>query len=132
MFFAPSPIGKKTLDEEKLKTDKQSCRKFGPCGVGKEALYLGGRFIDRRYYIPWKEVKRVFKRVAMSAGGFSGKGLFGSMAFLVVQFFSSCSSAARRRNAPSNSRPTSTVCSPAWSRSTPISRRTASRPSTSR
>ena len=86
MFFAPTPIGKKTLDEEKLKTDKQSCRKFGPCGVGKEALYLGGRFIDRRYYIPWKEVKRVFKRVAMSAGGFSGKGLFGSMAFLVVQF----------------------------------------------
>ncbi len=86
MIFAPSPIGKKTLDEEKLKTDKQGCRKFGPCGVGKEALYLGGRFIDRRYYIPWKEVKRVFKRVAMSAGGFSGKGLFGSMAFLVVQF----------------------------------------------
>ena len=84
MFFAPSPIGKKTLDEEKLKTDKQGCRKFGPCGVGKEALYLGGRFIDRRYYIPWKEVKRVFKRVAMSAGGFSGKGLFGSMAFFVV------------------------------------------------
>ena len=86
MIFAPSPIGKKTLDEEKLKTDKQSCRKFGPCGVGKEALYLGGRFFDRRYYIPWKEVKRIFKRVAMSAGGFSGKGLFGSMAFLVVQF----------------------------------------------
>ena len=86
MIFAPSPIGKKTLDGEKLKTDKQSCRKFGPCGVGKEALYLGGRFFDRRYYIPWKEVKRIFKRVVMSAGGFSGKGLFGSMAFLFVQF----------------------------------------------
>ena len=86
MIFAPTPIGKKTLDEEKLKNDKQNCRKFGPCGVGKDALYLGGRFLDRRYYIPWKEVKRVFKRVAMSKGGFSGKGLFGSMAFLVVQF----------------------------------------------
>ncbi len=86
MFFAPSPIGKKKLDEELLKTDRQNCRKFGPCGVGKEALYLGGRFLDRRYYIPWKEVKRIFKRVAMSKGGFSGKGLFGSMAFLVVQF----------------------------------------------
>ena len=86
MIFAPHPIGKKTLDEESLKNDKQSCRKFGPCGVGQQALYLGGRFLDRRYYIPWKEVKRIFKRVAMSKGGFSGKGVFGSMAFLVVQF----------------------------------------------
>ena len=86
MLFAPSPIGKKTLDEDTLRSDRQSCRKFGPCGVGKEALYLGGRFLDRRYYIPWREVKRVFKRVAMSRGGFSGKGVFGSMAFLVVLF----------------------------------------------
>ena len=86
MIFAPSPIGKKTLDEATLKTDKQNCLKYGPCGVGRQALYLGGRFLDRRYYIPWKEVKRVFKRVAMSPGGFSGKGTFGSMAFLVVQF----------------------------------------------
>ena len=76
----------KSLDEETLRSDRQSCRKFGPCGVGKEALYLGGRFLDRRYYIPWKEVRRIFKRVAMSRGGFSGKGVFGSMAFLVVQF----------------------------------------------
>ena len=86
MIFAPLPIGKKTLDAETLKDDKQNCRKFGPCGVGQLALYLGGRFIDRRYYIPWKEVKRIFKRVAMSSGGFTGKGMFGSMAFLVVQF----------------------------------------------
>ena len=86
MIFPPSPIGKKTLDEDSLQKDKKECRKFGPCGVGKQALYLGGRFLDRRYYIPWKEVKRIFKRVAMSKGGFSGKGVFGSMAFLVVQF----------------------------------------------
>ena len=85
-MFAPSPIGKKTLDDLSLKNDKQSCKKFGPCGVGREALYLGGRFLDRRYYIPWKEVKRVFKRVAMSSGGFTGKGMFGSLPFLVVQF----------------------------------------------
>ena len=85
MIFSPSPIGKKTLDEESLKKDYKACRKFGPCGVGELALYLGGRFLDRRYYVPWKEVKRVFKRVAMSQGGFTGKGMFGSMAFLVVQ-----------------------------------------------
>ena len=85
-MFAPSPIGKKTLDAESLKNDRHDCRKFGPCGVGREALYLGGRFLDRRYYIPWKEVKRVFKRVAMSKGGYTGKGVFGSLPFLVVQF----------------------------------------------
>lgn len=86
MIFPPSPIGKKTLDADSLEKDVKACRRFGPCGVGRQALYLGGRFLDRRYYIPWKEVKRVFKRVAMSKGGFSGKGVFGSMAFLVVQF----------------------------------------------
>lgn len=86
MIFPPSPIGKKTLDADTLEKDKKECRKFGPCGVGRQALYLGGRFLDRRYYIPWKEVKRVFKRVAMSQGGFSGKGVFGSLPFLVVQF----------------------------------------------
>lgn len=86
MIISPAPLGGKSLPRELLESDKKNCLKFGPCGVGKEALYLGGRFIDRRYYLPWREVKRVFKRVAMSRGGFSGKGIFGSMAFLVVQF----------------------------------------------
>ncbi len=49
MVFAPSPIGKKTLDAESLKKDLKECRKFGPCGVGKLALYLGRRYLDRRY-----------------------------------------------------------------------------------
>ena len=86
MYFPPVPLGSKTLSPEDLAADTKSCLKFGPCGVGKQALYLGGRFLDRRFYLPWKEVKRVFKRVAMSKGGFSGKGVFGSLPFLVVQF----------------------------------------------
>ena len=86
MYFPPVPLGSKTLSPEDLAADKKSCLKFGPCGVGKQALYLGGRFLDRRFYLPWKEIKRVFKRVAMSKGGFSGKGVFGSLPFLVVQF----------------------------------------------
>ena len=28
----------------------------------------------------------MFKRVAMSAGGFTGKGMFASMAYLVVEY----------------------------------------------
>ena len=86
MLFPPVALGKKTLSPEALAEDKKNCLKCGPCGVGKQALYLGGRFLDRRFYLPWKEVKRVFKRVAMSRGGFSGKGVFGSLPFLVVQF----------------------------------------------
>lgn len=85
MIFPPSPIGKKTLDADTLEKDKKECRKFGPCGVGKEALYLGTNYIDRCFYVPWREVRRVFKRVAMSQGGFSGKGAFGALAYLVVQ-----------------------------------------------
>ena len=81
-----TPLGDRVLDSRELETDKAECRKVGSCGVGKKALYLGGRYVSRRYYIPWFEVERVFKRVAMSPGGFSGKGAFGSMAYLVVQY----------------------------------------------
>lgn len=86
MIITPVPLGSKTLPREVLAVDRDNCLKYGPCGVGREALYLGGRFLDRRFYLPWQEVKRVFKRVAMSKGGFSGKGIFGSLAFLVVQY----------------------------------------------
>lgn len=86
MILTPSPIGSRTLTPEVLKADRKASRKFGPCGVGKEALYMGTNYIDRCFYIPWREVKRVFKRVAMSQGGFSGRGTFGALAYLVVQF----------------------------------------------
>lgn len=85
MLFAPIPLGSR-LEAAALETDRKDCHRYGPCGVGQKALYLGGRFIDRRFYIPWKEVRRVFKRVAMSRNGFSGKGIFGSLPFLVVVF----------------------------------------------
>lgn len=86
MLFAPVPLCSSLPDQDTLKADHRNCRRFGPCGVGKEALYIGGRFIDRRFYIPWKDVRCVFKRVAMSRNGFTGKGIFGSLPFLVVQY----------------------------------------------
>ena len=86
MIFKPSPIGSRILTPEVLAADRKSSRKFGPCGVGKEALYMGTNYIDRCFYIPWREVKRVFKRVAMSQGAYTGKGAFGALAYLVVQF----------------------------------------------
>ena len=86
MIFKPAQLGLAKLDAQTLETDKKSCKKIGPCGVGKKALYLNSFYIDRRYYLPYGSIQRVFKRVAMSAGGFTGKGMFASMAYLVVEY----------------------------------------------
>ena len=86
MIFRPAQLGMAKLDRLELEQDKKACRKIGPCGVGKKALYLNSFYIDRRYYLPSGSISRVFKRVAMSSGGFTGKGMFASMAYLVVEY----------------------------------------------
>ena len=86
MIFAPVRLGETSLNAEAVAADKKSCKRFGPCGVGKEALFLNSYFIDRRYYVAFSSVRRVFKRMAMSQGGFSGKGVFGAIPYLVVQY----------------------------------------------
>ena len=86
MIFRPAQLGMAKLDQQELVEDKKSCKKIGPCGVGKKALYLNSFYIDRRYYLPYGSISRVFKRVAMSSGGFTGKGMFASMAYLVVEY----------------------------------------------
>lgn len=86
MLFAPVCLGNDSLSPEVLAADRKHCQRFGPCGVGEQALYLGSYFIDRRYYVPLRTARRVFKRVAMSRGGFSGKGVFGAIPYLVVEY----------------------------------------------
>lgn len=86
MIFKPKQLGGAALPKEILTDDKKSCVKFGPCGIGKKALYLNAHFIDRSVYLPISSVQRVFKRVAMSKGGFTGKGMFASVPYLVVQY----------------------------------------------
>ena len=86
MIFAPVRLGETSIADEVLAADKKSCKRFGPCGVGEEALYLNNFLIDRHYYVALSSVRRVFKRVAMSQGGFSGKGVFGAIPYLVVQY----------------------------------------------
>ena len=86
MIFRPAQLGMAKLDRLELEQDKKACRKIGPCGVGKKALYLNSFYIDRRYYLPYGSISRVFKRVALSSGGFTGKGMFASMAYLVVEY----------------------------------------------
>lgn len=86
MLLRPRQLGLTRIPDEILSVDKKKCRKFGPCGVGEKALYLNSFYIDRMYYVALSDVTRVFKRVAMSKGGFTGKGIFASIPYLVVQY----------------------------------------------
>lgn len=86
MILKPVPLGRETLDRSELLEDRKACRRFGPCGVGRKALYLNSFYLDCRYYLPYAGISRVFKRVAMSSGGFSHKGVFASISYLVVEY----------------------------------------------
>ena len=52
MIFKPAQLGMAKLDQQELVEDRKSCKRIGPCGVGKKALYLNSFYIDRRYYLP--------------------------------------------------------------------------------
>ena len=84
MLFTPRQLGNSSLPREELIEDRKKCTKIGPCGIGDKAIYLNSFFLDRAYYVRNNDVRRVYKRVAMTKGGFTGKGMFGSMAYLVV------------------------------------------------
>jgi hypothetical protein len=86
MIFTPQPLGDARFTREELVQDKKNCRKFGPCGVGSGAIYLNSFYIERRYYLPLASVTRVFKRIAMSEGGFTGRGMFATLPYLVVEY----------------------------------------------
>ena len=81
----PALFGNQALPQDTLKADRKSSLRIGPLGMGKRALYLNSFFFSRRYYVLWSEVKRVYKLVAMSKGGFTGIGAFGAMSYLVVE-----------------------------------------------
>lgn len=86
MIFLPKKLSSAALPEGELAEDKKHCRKFGPCGVGEKAIYLNSFYVDRRYYIPLASVNRIYKRIAMSKGGFTGKGIFATLPYLVVEY----------------------------------------------
>lgn len=86
MLFKPVQLGREALDREALAADRRSCKRFGPCGVGEKALYLSSFYLNCRYYLPYGGITRVFKRVAMSKGGYSHKGVFASIPYLVVEY----------------------------------------------
>ena len=85
-MIKPQRLGSVSIPDDELRKDKKEAKKIGPCGIGKKAVYLSSFYLDRRYYIPISSVKRVFKRIAMSKGGFTGKGAFGALSYLVVVY----------------------------------------------
>ncbi|WP_276819314.1 hypothetical protein [Mailhella massiliensis] len=86
LYFKPAKLGDAGLDDRELREDRKACLVFGPCGVGAKALYLNSLFLDRRFYVPVSNIRRAYKRVAMSKGAFTGKGIFGSIPYLVVEY----------------------------------------------
>lgn len=86
MLFEPKCLGKLSLATRELENDLKKSYRIGPCAVGKKAVYLNSFILDRRFYIRFEDIHRMFKRVAMSKGGFSGKGVFGTMSYLVVEY----------------------------------------------
>ncbi|WP_418764780.1 hypothetical protein [Mailhella sp.] len=86
LYFKPARLGDVGLGDDELKKDRKTCLAFGPCGVGDRALYLNSLFLDRRFYVPVANVRRAYKRVAISKGAFTGKGIFGSIPYLVVEY----------------------------------------------
>ena len=45
-MFKPQRLGTVTLPDDELTADKKTCRKIGPCGVGKKAIYLNSFYFD--------------------------------------------------------------------------------------
>ena len=77
-------LSREKLEKDVLQYDKKNCLKFGPCGVGKKALYLNSFYLKRISYVPFSAVERVFKRVAGS--GPSSEGAFSAVVYLVVVY----------------------------------------------
>ena len=84
-LFRPVPLSSSVLPSDVLRRDAASAMRFGPAGVGEKAVYLGAFMRKRHGYVPYDAIRRVYKRIAMTKGGFSGRGMFASAAYLVVE-----------------------------------------------
>ena len=67
-MFKPQRLGTVTIPDAELTTDKKNCKKIGPCGVGKKAIYLNSFYFDRRYYIPISSIERIRTNVEKETG----------------------------------------------------------------
>ena len=49
-MLKPQRLGNLSLPDMELTEDKKTCRKFGPCGVGKKAIYLCSDEVGEAYF----------------------------------------------------------------------------------
>ena len=45
-MLKPYPLSAGRIDDAALAEDRKTCRKIGPCGIGRHALYLNSFFFD--------------------------------------------------------------------------------------
>jgi len=86
IYIKPLNLSYNALSPDELKKDKKALSRFFRSGVGEQALYVSLCSLDRLAYINVSDIERVFKRVAMSKGAYTGKGMFASIAYLVVVY----------------------------------------------
>ena len=84
MIFPPKSLSAVKFSEKTLEADKETVNKYEDCGLGKKALYVGRFGLNRRRYIPISEVKRVYKRLAVSKGFYEEGKMYGTISYLVV------------------------------------------------
>ena len=84
MLFMPVSKGIRTLSDAELRSDLESVRKTGSCALGRQAAYFSSPVPGRKYYLAYGDIHRIFKRIAMTKGGFTGKGVFGSLPYLAA------------------------------------------------
>ena len=86
MLFPPKSLTDRAFTKEELESDKKVRNKYEDCGLGKKALYVGTFGLGCRRYIPLGQVKRVYKRLAVSKGYFEQGKVYATISYLVIMF----------------------------------------------
>lgn len=96
------PIARQALSDaklsaEELKADMETVTKYEDCGLGRKALYLKKGLFPRMCYIPYGNVERIFKRLAVSKGYYEGR-VYGTISYIVVLYGGGKEKVVRFRN----------------------------------
>lgn len=86
MFFPPKSLTSRALGTAELEADKETVNRYEECGLGKRALYVGRFGLRCRRYIPIGQVKRVYKRLAVSKGFYEEGKMYGTISYLVIMY----------------------------------------------
>jgi len=86
MLFLPRPLGSKVIEKEALKKDIEEAEEFGLCALGRKALYTGSFVFSKTRYITLPEIRRVYKRLAVSKGFYEANRIYATICYLVVEY----------------------------------------------